>query len=61
MLNSNLKLLSVVGRVCYWDLVEEHMVESFKAHAGVVTGLAMHPKGECLLTSSTDGSIKVWQ
>lgn len=49
------------GRVCYYELVEESMVESFQAHAGVVTGLAMHPKGECLLTSSTDGAIKVWQ
>lgn len=49
------------GRVCYWDLVEENMVDSFQAHKGVVTGLAMHPRGESLLTSSTDGSIKVWQ
>jgi len=49
------------GRVCYYELVEEGMVESFQAHKGVVTGLALHPKGECLLTASTDGAIKVWQ
>lgn len=49
------------GRVCYWDLVEETMAASFTAHKGVVTGLAMHPKGELLLTSSTDGVVKVWQ
>jgi mitogen-activated protein kinase organizer 1 len=47
--------------VCYYELVEEGMVEAFQAHAGVVTGLAMHPKGECLLTASTGGAIKVWQ
>lgn len=49
------------GRVLYWDLVEERIVESFKAHAGVVSALAMHPKSECLLTASTDGTIRVWQ
>lgn len=45
----------------YWDLVEEEVVESFKAHDGVVTGVALHPKSECLLTASTDGMVKVWQ
>jgi len=35
-------------------------VECFQAHAGVVCSMAMHPKGECLLTSSVDGTIKVW-
>ena len=35
-------------------------VECFQAHAGVVCSMAMHPKGECLLTSSVDGDIKVW-
>ncbi|KAK9828990.1 hypothetical protein WJX72_003265 [[Myrmecia] bisecta] len=49
------------GRVLYWDLVEERVVTSFQAHAGVVCSLAMHPAGDCLLTSSTDGSIKVWR
>ena len=49
------------GRVCYWDLVDERLVESVQAHSGVVTGIALHPKGECLLTTSTDGTIKVWR
>jgi mitogen-activated protein kinase organizer 1 len=35
-------------------------VGSFRAHDGPVCSLAMHPQGECLLTSSTDGTIKVW-
>ncbi|KAK9832290.1 hypothetical protein WJX74_005480 [Apatococcus lobatus] len=49
------------GRICYWDLVEERMVKSFQAHAGVVCSQAIHPESKCLLTSSTDGSIFVWQ
>ncbi|KAK9915970.1 hypothetical protein WJX75_006744 [Coccomyxa subellipsoidea] len=48
------------GRVCYWDLVEETMVESFQAHSGVVCSLVVHPDGDMLLTSSTDGTVKVW-
>lgn len=48
------------GRVFFWELVDAQMVESFQAHADVVCSLAMHPKGECLLTSSVDGTVKVW-
>lgn len=48
------------GRVFYWELVEAQQVECFQAHADVVCSMAMHPKGECLLTSSVDGTIKVW-
>lgn len=54
-------IIFTTGRICYWDLVEERMVESFQAHTGVISGIAMHPRGECLITASTDGSIKVWQ
>ena len=49
------------GRVCWWDLVEESMVLSVRAHAGVVCSLAVHPDGSLLVTSSTDGTVKVWQ
>ncbi|KAL4436065.1 hypothetical protein ABPG77_005513 [Micractinium sp. CCAP 211/92] len=48
------------GRVFFWELVDAQLVESFQAHADVVCSLAMHPKGECLLTSSVDGTVKVW-
>lgn len=48
------------GRVCYWDLVEESLDEALHAHAAAVTSLAMHPGGECLLTASTEGIVKVW-
>lgn len=53
--------LWLAGRVCYWDLVEETMLESFQAHKSYVCSLAMHPDGTLLLTSSTDGTVKVWQ
>ena len=55
------KLVRRAGRVCYWDLVEETLVETVAAHSSVVCSLAMHPAGSLLVTSSTDSTIKVWQ
>lgn len=48
------------GRVCYWDLVEENLVDSFPAHTGVVCSLAVHPSEPCLLTAGADGLVNVW-
>ena len=51
---------SETGEVFYWDLVEAQVVRRFKAHGGVVCSLAVHPNGGTLLTSSVDGTVKVW-
>jgi WD40 repeat protein len=48
------------GDICYWELVDAVLVKRFKAHPGVVCSLALHPDGTSLLTSSVDGTIKVW-
>lgn len=48
------------GRVLYWEMVDAQLVSSFQAHSDTVCSMAMHPKGECLLTSSVDGTVKVW-
>mmetsp|Transcript_16314 Transcript_16314/g.41484 ORF Transcript_16314/g.41484 Transcript_16314/m.41484 type:complete len:311 (-) Transcript_16314:19-951(-) len=49
------------GRIFVWDLVEETVVKRIDAHSGVVCSLAMHPTGDCLLSSSTDGTVSVWR
>ena len=51
------------GRVVYWDVVEGVVVEEVQAHdrGDVVCSLAMHPRGDCLLTASVDGTVKVWK
>ena len=48
------------GEVFYWDLVNAKVVRRFKAHGGVVCSMAMHPEGKVLITSSVDGTVKVW-
>lgn len=49
------------GHVFFWDLVEEKLVRKIAAHKGVVCSLAIHPDSDCLLTSSTDGTVAVWK
>ena len=44
----------------YWELVDAQLVEAFQAHGDVICSMAVHPKGDCLLTSSVDGTVKVW-
>ena len=48
------------GRIVYWDVVEGNKALEFTAHAVTVCSLAMHPESKRLLTSSLDGTLKVW-
>ncbi|CAA6663787.1 unnamed protein product [Spirodela intermedia] len=49
------------GYIFFWDLVEASVVSKFRAHGSVVTSVAYHPKDSCMLTSSVDGTVKVWK
>ncbi|KAJ4814114.1 WD-repeat protein [Rhynchospora pubera] len=49
------------GFIYFWDLVDASIVSSFRAHSSVVTSVSYHPKDVCILTSSVDGTIKVWR
>ncbi|CAM6099202.1 unnamed protein product [Calypogeia fissa] len=49
------------GRIYFWDLVDPSKVTSFKTHASVVTGVSYHPTDNCMLTSSTDMTIRLWK
>ena len=45
----------------FWELVEGRVEETVDAHPkGVVCGLDYHPKKEVMITSSTDGTAKLW-
>eukprot|EP00798_Chlamydomonas_sp_ICE-L_P031457 gene31457-6640_t len=48
------------GEVLFWDLVEATVVKRIKAHNGVVCSMSVHPDGKSMLTSSVDGTVKVW-
>lgn len=43
-----------------WDLVEASSVLTLKGHFGPVCGLAYHPTENLLLSSSADGTVRLW-
>jgi len=49
------------NNVYFWDLVEANLVQTLKGHTGTVCSLSYHLTEPYLLSSSMDGTIKVWQ
>ncbi|CAH2043471.1 unnamed protein product, partial [Thlaspi arvense] len=49
------------GLVYFWDLVDAKVVSKFRAHDLVVTSVSYHPKEDCMMTSSVDGTVRVWK
>ncbi|KAI3705145.1 hypothetical protein L1987_75378 [Smallanthus sonchifolius] len=49
------------GHLFFWDLVDACVVSSFRAHSSVVTSVSYHPKDNCMITASVDGSVRVWK
>ncbi|XP_010520179.1 PREDICTED: WD repeat domain-containing protein 83 [Tarenaya hassleriana] len=49
------------GSVFFWDLVDAKVVKKFRAHSLVVTSVSYHPRDELMITSSVDGTVRVWK
>ncbi|KAE8734942.1 Detected protein of confused Function [Hibiscus syriacus] len=49
------------GSIFFWDLVDAFVVSKFRAHPSVVTSVSYRPKENCMITSSVDGSVRVWK
>eukprot|EP00033_Pygsuia_biforma_P004983 GCRY01005466.1.p1 GENE.GCRY01005466.1~~GCRY01005466.1.p1 ORF type:complete len:303 (+),score=48.05 GCRY01005466.1:214-1122(+) len=43
-----------------WELVESKLVARLEGHKGPVTDVAAHPRQNILLSSSVDGTVRVW-
>ncbi len=48
------------AEVILWDLAAELELHRFQGHKGQVTGLAFSPDGRTALSSSRDGSVRLW-
>jgi mitogen-activated protein kinase organizer 1 len=48
------------GKIYIWDLVEGKVVKCLEEHKGVVTGVVYHPNIHAMLTTSFDGTAKLW-
>src|SRR5690606_37971093 len=49
------------GMIYVWDLVEAKVMGKFKAHSRTLSALSYHPTESLLLSSSVDGTIKLWK
>jgi hypothetical protein len=48
------------GAFQLWDMVKGRLLRRFAGHQDTVTSVAFSPKGRFMLSSSLDGSIRVW-
>lgn len=48
------------GQIVIWGLLEGEVTRSWKAHTKVVESVLCHPKGGQIISTSTDGTVKVW-
>eukprot|EP01116_Phalansterium_solitarium_P008943 TRINITY_DN22912_c0_g1_i1.p1 TRINITY_DN22912_c0_g1~~TRINITY_DN22912_c0_g1_i1.p1 ORF type:complete len:299 (+),score=93.70 TRINITY_DN22912_c0_g1_i1:64-960(+) len=52
---------SETGIVSIWDLVDAKVVASLRGHAGAILSLDYHPKEPAVLSTSVDGTIRLWR
>lgn len=43
-----------------WDVNRGRVVQSLRCHGGYVTSVAVHPEGDVIGISSTDGAVSLW-
>jgi WD40 repeat protein len=48
------------GEVCVWDLASRRVIKKFRAHNGLVFGVALSPDGKTLATGGNDQVIRLW-
>nr|GEW19138.1 hypothetical protein [Tanacetum cinerariifolium] len=49
------------GNIFIWNVSSSCAVENFPAHSSVVTSLNYHPKDNCMISASADGSVALWK
>lgn len=47
--------------IYFWNLVEANLVHTLKGHSKMVTTLDYHASEVCLVSGSSDGTVKVWK
>ncbi|KAI1742164.1 WD40-repeat-containing domain protein [Xylaria scruposa] len=52
---------SLDDRVRVWDIHQGYLLGHFDGHQGIVLSIAFSPGGEVLISSSSDGTIKMWK
>jgi mitogen-activated protein kinase organizer 1 len=47
-------------KVVLWDMVDSQVVQRLHGHKGIVSGLSCHPESGLFLSSSADGTVRLW-
>ena len=48
-------------KIYIWDMVDNNIVQTLTGHTGIVSGLTCHPEENILLSSSVDGTLRLWK
>lgn len=48
------------GQAYLWDLSTREVIQTFRAEADAITGLAFHPRAALIIATSRDGGLRVW-
>ncbi|MFN4261912.1 MAG: WD40 repeat domain-containing protein, partial [Gemmataceae bacterium] len=51
---------SILGKVTLWDVASGKEAAHLKGHKGIIKALAFTPDGSTLVSSSEDGTVKIW-
>jgi WD40 repeat protein len=56
-------LLAILGLRLFPDLSLKplRLIRTWKAHKSPITSIAFFPDGQCLLSASWDGTVRVWK
>ncbi|MEO0406993.1 MAG: WD40 repeat domain-containing serine/threonine-protein kinase [Cyanobacteria bacterium P01_A01_bin.135] len=49
------------GALLVWDLAQGKVIERWQQHRGPITGVAISPNQQVLLSSSRDGTVRLWE
>jgi guanine nucleotide-binding protein G(I)/G(S)/G(T) subunit beta-1 len=48
------------GSLCVWDLYKQKMIQKLNRHENNISGMELSPNGQAIVTSSWDGSVKLY-
>jgi mitogen-activated protein kinase organizer 1 len=48
------------GKLFIWDIVEGSIVKAIDAHDKVITCVKFHPTAQSMISTSFDGTAKLW-
>lgn len=49
------------GNIFVWNIEGFRVEKQFRAHSSVVTSVDFHPKEDCMISASADGTVALWK